>query len=615
MTLEELEEKEALRLKLQEICRDSIFKYECARDENFRRNSVALKCFGSLSSGFATKSSDMDLALVSPHSIPDASSAESEIPRLLEKALLESGYGARLLTQTRVPIIKFCEKPTPELAEALHHEREKFEKQRDALSKLAAEKREDQSGQVIPQVKNHQDENDTGAAKSMNVGDDKVTGNPIPRPDQELVFLYKLAIKEGWYNESERKIIYEFVQAVEKKDTADDSDVIDKARLSLNSLPDVLSKYRPPPDKDLDFPKNGVGIQCDINFSNPLALHNTRLLRCYALCDHRVRPLVLFVKAWAKRRKINSPYRGTLSSYGYVLMVLHYLANVVDPPIIPNLQTTRKAWQDISPENAVLVDGYNVRFWRSEKEIKDHARRGMLTRNTTDGLGILICGFFHYYAHQGKFSPAGGFSWTNDVISLRTQGGLLRKQTKDWVGAKTVVESAGPGQQPREIRHRYLLAIEDPFELQHNIARTVIHPGIVSIRNEFRRAIVIIQSVGPAGAKVVDLFAEGRESILPPRKAFGPLPRTDHPDANGTGGPKDAEINKPSRNGTVPPTGPELVAETNRPGDSRRQNGSRYSKRRVPMGRNGPTPASVPSTSSNPSFSRPPSPLSSGIGA
>lgn len=633
MTLEELEEKETLRLKLQEICRDAISNHESTKEKQFKKNSVALKCFGSLSSGFATKSSDMDLALVSPYSTPDASSAESEIPRLLEKALLDSGYGARLLTQTRVPIIKFCEKPTSKLTEALNHAREKFEKQRDFLAKLAAERREAlknqgpknicHNGVSSDNATNDKPEASTQSPQLLvtkldqneqatNQGGNEATNDgAIPRSDEELVFLYKLAMEEGWYDDRERQIIHEFVRAVKEYGSAVEHSALDKARVALSSLSDVLSKYRAPPEKDLDFPKNGVGIQCDINFSNPLALHNTRLLRCYALCDERVRPLVLFVKAWAKRRKINSPYRGTLSSYGYVLMVLHYLANVVDPPIIPNLQTSRKAWQDTSPENSILVDGYNVRFWRSEKEIKDLARRKMLTRNTQDGIGILICGFFHYYANQNKYSPGGGFSWTTDVISLRTPGGILRKQTKDWISAKTVTEPAGPGQQPREIRHRYLLAIEDPFELQHNIARTVIHPGIVDIRDEFRRAISIIQSVGREGVKVADLFAEGRELIPPPRRAFGPLPRTNSLDENGVEkhGGRDATVNNEPRKEDTLHSGFVEVVETNRSGDTKRQNGSKYSKKRIPKGRNGPDPLNA---SSNLSLSRQPSPSSSG---
>lgn len=37
-------------------------------------------------------------------------------------------------------------------------------------------------------------------------------------------------------------------------------------------------------------------------------------------------------------RKINSPYKGTLSSYGYVLLVIYFLVHVKSPPVLPNLQ-------------------------------------------------------------------------------------------------------------------------------------------------------------------------------------------------------------------------------------------------------------------------------------
>lgn len=46
------------------------------------------------------------------------------------------------------------------------------------------------------------------------------------------------------------------------------------------------------------------------------------------------------------------------------------------------------------------------------------------------------------------------------------------------------------------MRQRYLFAIEDPFELDHNVARTVNHNGIVAIRDEFRRAWRIITAIG-----------------------------------------------------------------------------------------------------------------------
>ena len=41
--------------------------------------------------------------------------------------------------------------------------------------------------------------------------------------------------------------------------------------------------------------------------------------------DQRVRPLVMFVKHWAKFQNINDASQGTISSYSLVLMVIHYL--------------------------------------------------------------------------------------------------------------------------------------------------------------------------------------------------------------------------------------------------------------------------------------------------
>ena len=626
---DELREKEALRLVLEEVCRKSITEYERKKDNAFDEKSVALKCFGSLASGFATHSADMDLALVSPHSKPESSSPESEIPRLLEKALLDLGYGVRLLTRTRVPIIKFCEKPTTQLAAKLLEERAKFEKERDAPTKPRKAKTTAEPKQIIGKGKGNRspitgEEAPTIHAQTTHlveagekshvvsqsiINDDKVTNTrefetfeaaaavdadiderpkEIPAPildeiddakinqikpsvntdgarveapatndadpdkqklqkptdngsavtvekekvtdlavfsDEELVRLYDLAIKEGWYEPAERAIIMDFKKAVGKYGPNSDDLDLQIVRSDLQTLTDVLKRYRAPPEHHLDFPKAGVGIQCDINFSNQLALHNTRLLKCYGLCDQRVRPMVLFVKAWAKRRKINSPYHGTLSSYGYVLMVLHYLVNVAQPSIAPNLQTTRKAMQDSSPENDTLIDGYQVRFWRNEAEIMDLAKRGMLTHNRDDTIGSLLRGFFQYYAQ-----PHVGFSWATDVISIRTDGGLLSKAQKGWTGAKTVVsEPTAPGQEQKEVRHRYLFAIEDPFEVDHNIARTVVHNGIVAIRDEFRRAHAIIQSAGfEDGRTVEELFAEAESKENLQYRAFGPLPRKDN---------------------------------------------------------------------------------------
>ncbi len=186
-----------------------------------------------------------------------------------------------------------------------------------------------------------------------------------------------------------------------------------------------------------------------------------------------------------------------------------------------------------------MCKGLNVHFWRDEAEIQRLARDNVLTQNR-EPIGQLLRGFFEYYAKGGNVMtavPGRGFDWGRDVISLRTHGGLLSKQQKGWTGAKTVVEvnpahappgsaaeselnnqtpsadataaavgeesAAQPGHntkvEVKEVRYRYLFAIEDPFELDHNVARTVTHSGIVNIRDEFRRAWRIIKNAGGKG--------------------------------------------------------------------------------------------------------------------
>ena len=578
VTKEETAAKELLRDRLREICCKAVIDHEQHQNPAFDVKSVDLRCFGSVGSGFAMPNSDMDLALLSPLSTPEPCSAESPIPRLLEKSLLQAGHGARLLTKTRVPIIRFCEKPTEPLRLALLEERQKWEdEERDKATdpklkfkgtnpKKAKEGKvgtndEDKSEtssplrdeekstpdanrtsmeynggtngavgekQIVVEgiavgISNQVPKNERQEIKTFHIATEREDENASERSDEERVRLYKLAMHDGWYLPPERRIIARFVAQFNKHQLSQDPQELMQAREELKNLPNILKRHREPRNNPLDYPKSGVGTQCDINFSNFLALHNTKLLYCYSLCDARVKSMVLFIKNWAKRRKINSPYHGTLSSYGYVLMVLHYLVNVAKPPVLPNLQHVPGALND-SPDNPSKLEGYDVRFWRDETAITAIVEAGKMNSNN-ESIGSLLWGFFHYF---GTNNPPGSFDWMTQVLSLRTRdGGILTKAGKGWTGAKTVVsEAKNEGEEKKEVRHRYLFAIEDPFEIDHNVARTVVHNGIVAIRNEFRRAVSIIGSVRYSGCCAKDdLMAEAGEREHLQHKPFGHPPK------------------------------------------------------------------------------------------
>lgn len=406
---QEIEQKHAFRQKLEALAKH-VAETDPSLESDPMSHILRLQSYGSLSNSFGTSGCDMDLLLTIEKKVGDYVDITEKYKRDLEKALLDLGIGARLLTNTRIPIIRVCEKPTSALLENLKENRRLRE-----VTELAAQTAVDTDNTAAPLPLLPKSQNEQQAAAFADL-DPAAADIPLPK-----------------------------------------TPVIDHAKLEF---------------------VGDCGIQCDINFTNHVALINTKMLWTYGQCDVRVRHMGIFVKNWAKARAINTPYHGTLSSYGYILMVLHYLMNVASPPVIPNLQEMahRESWE-VQP--ADLFEGHDIRYVSDLNRIREYMATAPKNQSS---LGGLLQGFFRYYAAHD------GFNWTQDVISIRSFGGILSKQAKGWTGAKWTGTK-------QNVRLRYLLAIEDPFELEHNVARTVGHNGIKAIRDEFRRSWTMIQGV------------------------------------------------------------------------------------------------------------------------
>ena len=136
--------------------------------------------------------------------------------------------------------------------------------------------------------------------------------------------------------------------------------VVEKlAELLASTMHDILPlpKARVPIVK-FTAPAKFGGLRCDIGINNLLACRNSELIRDYMAIDARARDMCLIIKHFAKRRQINDTYRGTLSSYCYVLMVIHYLQSAchVNPPILPCLQSIERNKDTDKP---LLIDGFD----------------------------------------------------------------------------------------------------------------------------------------------------------------------------------------------------------------------------------------------------------------
>lgn len=355
--------KERFRISLVRLARESVTRYGADQGYAIGPRPVDFKCIGSLRNSFALPGADMDLLITTnPSQIP--AELITKCPRIVAKAFLDAGIGARMMLNAKVPLIRVCEKPTENLLEAL---------------------------------------------------------------------------KKYWQIQAET---------------------------------DSLCQDSASPE----FLKISLGMKCDIYLTKVLALHNTELLRCYALCDERVRVVVLFVKMWAKARAINDPRSGTLCSYGYTLMVLHYLMNMVNPGVIPNLQIM---YRPSNSSKVTTVDGCDVRFFNDESAI----RAGAVASTNTQSVGDLLRGFFAYY---GNFEGRNSFHWARQTVSIRTRGGILSKTEKGW-GTRKFDKNG--------VVQRNLLAIEDPFAVDHNVARTITRAGLDTMRCEFSRAHRIITRV------------------------------------------------------------------------------------------------------------------------
>ncbi|KAK6740069.1 hypothetical protein RB195_008504 [Necator americanus] len=178
------------------------------------------------------------------------------------------------------------------------------------------------------------------------------------------------------------------------------------------------------------------GFEGDISYYNVLALYNTQLLKSYCEWDHRVAPIGVWVKRWAKSCDIGDASRGSLSSYAMIILLIHYLQNC-EPPVLPRLQEDFRNGE----VNPIWVENHDVYY---HKEVVQQWSQNQLS------VAELFIGFLDYYAR---------FDFQTQVVQIRRKKPLL-KMEKDWNRS---------------------VCIEDPFDLNHNLGAGVTKKMFVFI--------------------------------------------------------------------------------------------------------------------------------------
>ncbi|GIL83276.1 hypothetical protein Vretimale_11362 [Volvox reticuliferus] len=175
----------------------------------------------------------------------------------------------------------------------------------------------------------------------------------------------------------------------------------------------------------------------EVTINNLLAISNTCMLRDYCEIDPRLRQLALLVKHWARIRSVNDAYRGSLSSYAYVLLCI-WLLQQRQPAILPVLQQCEPQTFD------KMVGPWRCSYNDRVEELKDF---GVANKET---LAELVVAFFDHWAWRHDYNGS--------VVCVRT-GGTMPKSAKEWT--------------KRQGNERHLMCIEDPFELSHDLGRTI----------------------------------------------------------------------------------------------------------------------------------------------
>ncbi|CAM9173599.1 unnamed protein product, partial [Lampetra fluviatilis] len=201
------------------------------------------------------------------------------------------------------------------------------------------------------------------------------------------------------------------------------------------------------------FEHRSSSLEGDISLYNTLAQHNTRMLATYALLDPRVQILGYTLKVFAKVCDIGDASRGSLSSYGYILMLLYFLQQR-QPPVAPVLQQLYDGAEEGKPPPLVSVDGWNAYFFSDIKQLKS---RWPHFGENRESVGELWLGLLRFYTEE--------FDFQDRVISVR-QRETLSSFEKQWTS-------------------KYI-SIEDPFDLNHNLGAGVSR----KMTNYIRKALV-----------------------------------------------------------------------------------------------------------------------------
>lgn len=147
-----------------------------------------------------------------------------------------------------------------------------------------------------------------------------------------------------------------------------------------------------------------TGIDCDISFNNISAVHNSNFLNYIISMDHRIKPVLMKLKLWAKR--IGLICTNGFSSYSFYWLGL-FCMQVMG--ILPNIHDLQKS------KSELLVGHWNFAFSKEQQQFTIDQKKNLSENDILNAI-------YTYYS---------GFDFKTFVISPYTGCPLLKKSFED----------------------------------------------------------------------------------------------------------------------------------------------------------------------------------------
>ena len=195
-----------------------------------------------------------------------------------------------------------------------------------------------------------------------------------------------------------------------------------------------------------------TNIDIDITIHNLLPILNSKLIKIYSEYDQRFHIMGIYLKYWSKLNKVHGASCQYLSSYALLIMLIHFLQNIVKPRILPNLQ------------KIPINDDFNNPEYKNEEYKYYHGKKLMTTN-------------IHFENNIEKIDKYMNYI-NNGEKNKESVGNLLLKFFEYYTyfyDRKQIISIKNNSESSINREHNFGFYIEDPFEEKQNLGKHIIY--------------------------------------------------------------------------------------------------------------------------------------------